>query len=72
MDVLVTGPAGYTGSGIAGALVAAGHRISGLARSNESARKLEERHIRAVRGDITDTGTLRKSLAGRTLSCMPR
>ncbi len=47
MDVLVTGATGYTGSGVAGALLAAGHRVSGLARSDGSARRLEERGIRA-------------------------
>ncbi len=64
MDVLVTGATGYTGLGIADALVAAGHRVSGLARSDESARKLEERSIRAVRGDITDAGSLREAARG--------
>jgi uncharacterized protein YbjT (DUF2867 family) len=62
--VLVTGAMGYTGSGIANALVAAGHQVSGLARSDESARKLEERGIRAVRGDITDAGSLREAARG--------
>ena len=47
MDVLVTGATGYTGSGIVDVLVAAGHRVTGLARSDGSARKLEERGIRA-------------------------
>jgi uncharacterized protein YbjT (DUF2867 family) len=64
VDVLVTGSTGYTGSGIADALVAAGHQVSGLARSDESARKLEERGIRAVRGDITDAGSLREAARG--------
>ncbi|MBA3471756.1 MAG: NAD(P)H-binding protein, partial [Rubrobacter sp.] len=41
-----------------------GHRVSGLARSDESARKLEERGIRAVRGDITDAGSLREAARG--------
>jgi nucleoside-diphosphate-sugar epimerase len=64
MDVLVTGATGYTGSGIAHALVAAGHRASGLARSDESARKLEKRGIRAVRDDITDAGSVREATRG--------
>jgi len=45
MDLLVSGATGYTGSEIADALVAAGHQVSGLARSDESARKLEGRGI---------------------------
>jgi uncharacterized protein YbjT (DUF2867 family) len=72
MDVLVTGATGYTGSGIADALVDAGHRVSGLARSEGLARKLEERVIRAVRGDITDAGSLREAFAGSKRSCTPR
>lgn len=54
MDVLVTGATGYVGSAVADALLAAGHRVSGLARSEGAAKRLEERGIRAVRGDITD------------------
>jgi uncharacterized protein YbjT (DUF2867 family) len=64
VDVLVTGTTGYTGSGIADVLVVAGHRVSGLARPDESARKLEERDIRAVRGDITDAESLREAARG--------
>lgn len=62
--MLVTGTTGYTGSGIADVLVVAGHRVSGLARPDESARKLEERYIRAVRGDITDAESLREAARG--------
>jgi uncharacterized protein YbjT (DUF2867 family) len=62
MDVLVTGATGYTGLGIVYALVAAGHQVAGLAHSDESTRKLEERGIRAVRGDITDAGSLREAV----------
>ncbi len=61
--MLVIGATGYTGSGIADALVAAGHRVSCLARSDESARKLEERHP-FVRDDITDAGSLREATRG--------
>jgi nucleoside-diphosphate-sugar epimerase len=64
MDVLVTGAAGYTSSRVAGALVAAGHRVSGLAHPDGSARRLEERGIRAVRGDITDAGSVREIVRG--------
>jgi len=62
--VLVTGATGYTGSVIADVLVVAGHRVSGLARSEESARKPEEWGIRAVRDDITDAGSLREAARG--------
>ena len=72
MDVLVTGATGYTGSGVADSLVAAGHRVSGLARSDGLARKLEERGIRAARGDITAPGACGRPLAGQTRSRTPR
>jgi uncharacterized protein YbjT (DUF2867 family) len=72
VDVVVTGATGYTGSGIADVLVAAGHRVSGLARSDEPARKLEKRGIRAVRGYITDAGSLREAARGSKRSCTPR
>ena len=62
--MLVTGATGYTGSRMTDALVAADHRVSGLARSDESARKLEERGIRAVMGDITDAGSLQEAARG--------
>ena len=58
MDVLVTGATGYVGSAVAEALIAAGHHVSGLARSQESARKLGDRGVSAVMGDITDAGSV--------------
>ena len=71
MYVLVTGAPGYTGSRVADGLLAAGHRVSGLARSVERpvyaadlARELEERGIRAVRRDITDAESVREAARG--------
>jgi uncharacterized protein YbjT (DUF2867 family) len=73
MDLLVNGATGYTGSEIADALVAAGHQVSGLARSDESARKLEERGIQTLRGDITDAESLREAAReADAVSCSPR
>ena len=46
VNVLMTGPAGYAGAPIADALLAAGHRVSGLARSEGSAGTLKERASR--------------------------
>ncbi len=64
MDVLVTGVTGYVGAAIADALLAAGHRVSGLARSEESAEKPEERGITAVRGDVTDAASVGEAARG--------
>lgn len=52
MQVLVTGATGFIGSAVADALRAAGHRVIGLARSEESAAKLTARGIEVRRGDI--------------------
>lgn len=49
------------GAAIADALLAAGHRVSGLARSEGSAETLEERGIAAMRGDITDVASVREA-----------
>ena len=46
VNVLMTGPTGYAGAPLADALLAAGHRVSGLARSEGSAGTLKERASR--------------------------
>lgn len=62
MDVLVTGATGYVGSAVVDALLAAGHGISGLTRSEESARKLAAAGASAVTGDMTGTGSLKSAV----------
>lgn len=64
LDILITGATGYVGSAIADALLAAGHRLSGLARSDESAQNLKERGIRAARGDMLDAESIREAACG--------
>ncbi len=58
MDVLVTGATGYVGSAVAGALAAAGHRVTGLARSEKAAERLRERGLEARRGDLEDPASV--------------
>ena len=58
MDVLVTGATGYVGSAVTGSLLAAGHVVRGLARSEESARGLAARGASAVMGDMTDAASV--------------
>ncbi len=58
MNVLVTGATGYIGSAIAEALQTAGHLVIGLARSDESAQKLESRGIQAMPGDLRNSTSL--------------
>ena len=52
MNVFLTGATGYVGSAIADALLAAGHSVTGLARSEDAARKLIEKGITPRRGDL--------------------
>ena len=58
MNVFMTGATGYIGSAIARRLLDAGNRIVALARSEDSARKLESQGIEPLHGTLTDTQTL--------------
>lgn len=55
MKVFVTGATGYIGSVVVEKLLAAGHEVTGLARSEEAARKLEALGARSVPGDLFDS-----------------
>lgn len=59
MRVFLTGATGYIGSAVAGRLQAAGHEVSGLARSDGSAAKLRSWGIHCVRGEFSDTASVR-------------
>lgn len=54
MNVLLTGASGYIGSAVADALREAGHRVTGLARSDEAAQRLGARGLEVSRGDLYD------------------
>ena len=58
MKVFITGASGYIGGSVAAALMAVGHQVSGLARSDESAAALTNLGIRPVRGTLEDIGVL--------------
>lgn len=60
MKIFLTGATGYVGSVVAEKLKGKGCKVIGLARNEESERKLNERHIETVRGELSDFETLKK------------
>jgi nucleoside-diphosphate-sugar epimerase len=58
MKIFITGASGYIGGSLAQALVAAGHNVSGLARSDDTAAALRKRGIAPVPGTLDDGETL--------------
>lgn len=61
MKIFITGASGYIGGSVAAALMAAGHQVSGLARSDEATMALAKLGIRPVRGTLNDTEVLAKA-----------
>jgi uncharacterized protein YbjT (DUF2867 family) len=54
MHVFITGGSGLTGPAVVTELIAAGHDVTGLARSEDSAVRLEKLGARARRGSLED------------------
>jgi len=63
MKIFVTGASGWIGSAVVPELLGAGHEVVGLARSEESAHRLEAAGALVQRGDLDDPDSLAKAAA---------
>jgi len=58
LKIFITGASGYNGGALAAALLAAGHWVSGLARSLDTAAALDKLGIAPLRGTLDDAEVL--------------
>jgi nucleoside-diphosphate-sugar epimerase len=64
MRVFVTGASGYIGSAVARELVRAGHEVTGMHHSEESAEIVRAAGATPIRGDMADPATYAEAAAG--------
>lgn len=63
MRVFVTGASGFIGSAVVAELVDAGHEVTGLARSEDSATVVKQLGAAVLRGDLDDLDAIRAGAA---------
>ncbi len=63
MRVFITGASGWIGSAAVDELLAAGHQVTGLARSDRSTAALQAKGADVLRGDLDDLDSIRSGAA---------
>jgi uncharacterized protein YbjT (DUF2867 family) len=71
MKAFVTGGSGFIGRRLVRQLLARGYRVTGLARSEQSAAELEALGAAVAVGDITDRPSIRAAMNGSDSTVEP-
>jgi len=58
MEILLTGATGYIGNAVLKRLVAEGHEVTAIVRSDEAAEKVRQPGVVTIKGDLFDTAWL--------------